>query len=88
MYTKDNEHQYSFKNDWFMVPEVARRWSTGLRAIWRSRLFDTRVSMIWSKRLDCPRKNSACIAGGGRAAARVLKFVPASPSPAVLHKTQ
>jgi IS5 family transposase len=22
MYTKDNEHQYSFKNDWFMVPEV------------------------------------------------------------------
>jgi IS5 family transposase len=22
MYTKENEHQYSFKNDWFMVPEV------------------------------------------------------------------
>lgn len=22
MYTKDDEHQYSFKNDWFMVPEV------------------------------------------------------------------
>ncbi len=22
MYTKNNEHQYSFKNDWFMVPEV------------------------------------------------------------------
>ena len=22
MYTKDNAHQYSFKNDWFMVPEV------------------------------------------------------------------
>lgn len=22
MYTKDDEHQYSFKNDWFMVPDV------------------------------------------------------------------
>ena len=22
MYTKEDEHQYSFKNDWFMVPEV------------------------------------------------------------------
>ena len=22
MYTKENEHQYSFKNGWFMVPEV------------------------------------------------------------------
>jgi IS5 family transposase len=22
MYTKDDEHQYSFKHDWFMVPEV------------------------------------------------------------------
>ncbi len=24
MYTKTNEHQYSFKNDWFMVPDVDR----------------------------------------------------------------
>ena len=24
MYTKEDEHQYSFKNDWFMVPEVDR----------------------------------------------------------------